>query len=77
MLNKINNWLNIIIGVTVGIFIGNGAYVLFDNRKNPELYAMQSAPWYTDILVCAVFSAAILLIAFIAKRIIRNRSKRP
>ena len=38
--------LNIIIGSFVGVFIGHGLYVLWDLKTRPELYAMQSAPWY-------------------------------
>ena len=43
----------------IGVFIGMTAYTCWDHHARPELYAMQSAPWYTSIQVHAVFTVAV------------------
>lgn len=50
MLKKLNGVLNILIISLIGAFAGHAIYVCLDNRIHPQVYAMQSAPWYTGIL---------------------------
>ena len=76
MLKKLNRLLNIITGAFVGVFIGHGLYVYWDFKAHPDLYAMQSAPWYTSILLYGAVTAAILLAALVVKLIIRQKAKR-
>ncbi len=75
MLKKVNWILNAIIGAFVGVFIGHGMYVFLDFKTHPDLYAMQSAPWYTSILVVGMETAVVLVIAVIIKLIIRKKLK--
>lgn len=72
-MKKHNNILNIVIGLFVGVFIGYGIYMICDYKAHPGLYDMQSAPWYTNILVYGIFTIVILLIAIIIKLIIRKK----
>lgn len=73
MLKKVNNFLNIIIGAFVGVFIGHGVYVFWDYKTHPEIYVSYSAPWYTSILVYGIFTVVVVLIAFVIKWFIRKR----
>ncbi len=75
MLKKINHILNIIIESFIGVFIGHGIYVFWDYKTRPGLYAMQSAPWYTSILVYGLFTIVVLIAGIIIKLIIRLRLK--
>lgn len=75
MLKKINLLLNVITGAFVGVFIGHGIYVFWDFKVHPDLYAMQSAPWYTSILLYGIVTVVILLVAIIIKLIIRQKLK--
>lgn len=75
MLKKINRILNIIIGSFIGVFVGHGIYVFWDYKTHPDLYAMQSAPWYTSILVYGLFTIVVLIVGIIIKLIIRLRLK--
>ena len=70
-----NQILNIIIGASVGVFIGHGIYVFWDYKTHPVLYVAQSAPWYTSILVYGIATAVVLVIAIIIKLIIRKKLK--
>lgn len=76
MLEKLNYMLNIVIGSLIGVFIGQGLYDFWDHRARPGLYAMRSAPWYTDILVRGVFTVAVLIVLVIIKLVVRSRLKR-
>ena len=75
-MKKLNAILNIIIGAFAGVFIGHGVYVVWNLKTRPELYAMQSAPWYTSILVDGTFALVVLLICLVIKMIIRNNNKK-
>lgn len=73
MLKKLNHVLNIIVGSFVGIFLGHGIYVFWDYKTHPVLYAMESAPWYTSILLYGLFTLMVFVMAMIAKFIIRKK----
>ena len=75
-MKKLNTILNTIMGAFVGVFVGHGIYIVWDFKTHPELYAMQSAPWYTSILVYGAFTFAILLICIVVKVIIKYQAKR-
>ena len=74
-MKKLNRILNIIMGTFVGVFIGHGVYIVWNFKTHPELYAMQSAPWYTSILVDGAFALLVLLICFAVKEIIKRYCK--
>ena len=73
MLKKLNHVLNIIVGSFVGILLGHGIYVFWDYKTHPALYAMESAPWYTSILLYGLFTLMVFVMAMIAKFIIRKK----
>ncbi len=71
-MKKLNNFLNILIGTFIGVFIGHGIYVYYDFKTHPDLYAMNSAPWYTSILVYGIFTLVVILVVIIAKILIKR-----
>ncbi len=71
-MKKLNNFLNILIGAFVGVFVGRGIYVYWDFKTHPDLYAVQSAPWYTSVLVSGAVTLAVVVVAVIAKIIIKK-----
>lgn len=76
MIKKLNQIINIIIGSSVGVFVGYGIYVFWDYRTHSDLYAMQSAPWYTSIFVYGIVMLIFVAVAVIAKLIIRKNIKK-
>ena len=74
-MKRLNTILNAIIGAFIGVFIGHGVFVFWNFNTRPELYAMQSAPWYTSILVYGAFTMVVLLICFAIKAIIKHMQK--
>ena len=62
MLKKIKHGMHIVIGSTLGSYLGNVLFVWFDYKNNPRLYEMYSSPWYAKIITASVIYGAILLI---------------
>ena len=75
MLRKLNCFLNIVIGSFIGVFIGFGIYQFRHFKTYPNLYAMQSAPWYTELLLDGALVAVVVVVCIILKLIIRKKSK--
>lgn len=76
MLKRINRFLNIITGCSVGVFIGYGIYKYWHYRKYPDLYVGYSAPWYTSILLYGVITLIVLTVCIILKIIFRKITQR-
>lgn len=70
MLRKLNCFLNIVIGSFIGVFIGFGIYKFWHFKTYPNLYAMQSAPWYTELLLDGALVAVVVVVCIILKLII-------
>ena len=70
MLRKLNCFLNIVIGSFIGVFIGFGIYKFWHFKTYPNLYAMQSAPWYTELLLGGALVAVVVVVCIILKLII-------
>lgn len=75
-MKTVNKLLNIIMGAFVGVFLGHGIYVFWDYKTNPEIYAMQSAPWYTSILVYGMFTVVILAVGILIKVLLKYCAKK-
>ena len=75
MLRKLNCFLNIVIGSFIGIFIGYGIYKFWHFKTYPNLYAMQSAPWYTELLLDGALVAVLVVVCIILKLIIWKKLK--
>ena len=75
MLRKLNWFLTIVIGSFIGIFVGFGIYKFWHFKTYPDLYAMQSAPWYTGLLLDGVVVAVVVVVCIIIKLVIRRKLK--
>lgn len=75
-MKKFNNGLNIAIGGFIGVFVGYCIYIYWEYKTFPEIYAMQSAPWYTSILLNGALTIAVVAICAIIKMIIKHYIKK-
>jgi len=73
---KLNQIINGIRGAFIGVFIGHGIFVFWEYKTRPELYAMQSAPWYTSILVYGAFTIVVLAVCMIIKVILKYLARK-
>jgi hypothetical protein len=76
MRKKINQILNIIMGSFIGVFIGLGLYKYWHFQKYPDLYVIQSAPWYTGILINGLLVLVLLAVCMIVKVILMEKMER-
>lgn len=72
-MKKLYDFLWIAVCSCVGVFIGSSAYTFWDYRAHPDLYAMQSAPWYLSIQTRAVFTAAAVAVLLLLRWLVRQR----
>ena len=75
MLRKLNCFLNIVIGSFIGVFIGFGIYKFWHFKTYPNLYAMQSAPWYTELLLDGAMVAVVVVVCIVLKLVIWRKLK--
>lgn len=74
MKKKINQVINTIMAACVGVFIGHGISLYLDYKNHPDLYVIQSAPWYTGILVYGIGTFAVLIICIGIKIILKSKT---
>lgn len=64
--------LKLFLGCSIGVFLGRCIYLYFDFKARPDLYAMQSAPWYADLkfqgIVTAVLAAVLLAVMWLIRK---------
>ena len=75
MLRKLNCFLNIVIGSFIGVFIGFGIYKFWHFKTYPNLYVMQSAPWYTELLLDGAMVAVVVVVCIVLKLVIWRKLK--
>ena len=75
MLRKLNCFLNIVIGSFIGVFIGFGIYKFWHFKTYPNLYAMQSAPWYTELLLDGAMVVVVVVVCIVLKLVIWRKLK--
>ena len=73
-MKKLNTFLNGVMAAFLGTFIGCGIYEVWKFKTHPELYAPQSAPWYTNILFYGVITLIALLVCIVIKSIIKRKN---
>lgn len=76
-MKKCNRTLNVIMFISVSVTI---IRIIVDyiylNILRPDVYAMQSAPWYTAGLLYCAITLLLLLICFVIKAIIKYKQKK-
>ena len=76
MWNKLNTFLNCVIGAFTGVFIAERIFTYWDYKTHPEIYEVTSDPWYTAILLFGIITLAIILVALVIKLIIRKKIRK-
>ena len=75
-MKKLNQFLNVLMGSFLGVFIGSMVFNYREYLQMPEIYEMRPAPWYCyGALTSFVLFAAVAVICVIIKIVIRKRGK--
>ncbi|HJD20181.1 MAG TPA: hypothetical protein H9915_00020 [Candidatus Gemmiger faecigallinarum] len=76
MIDRICKTLRIAAAALAGAWAGYALWQWWDFSARPGLYAMQSAPWYTGILLCGAAAAVLVLVLLAAAWLLRRRQHR-
>ena len=76
MLQKIDTFLNRVMSAFLGTFIGYCIFKYWHFHAYPILYAMQSAPWYTILLLYGAVTLAVIILCLILKLVIKRRIRK-
>jgi len=76
VLLKLKRIMEIVICSAVGVYLGRIIWIWIDYRNNPGIYALYSAPWYTQIIISSVISGLIIFIELILYLFIRYKIKK-
>ena len=75
-LRKRLKWLlQVMMGSTVGLYLGYALWLWMDYRQNPGYYAFQSAPWYTGLLLHGLIAGAALMLELVIFLWIRKKER--
>ena len=74
-MRKFLDILNILRWCMIGAFIGTSLYKYYDFCRYPDLYAIQSAPWYLSIEINAIFTVIIFLIITVIRMVLKRKMK--
>lgn len=71
-MKKLYRILNIMLWSFISVFVGSSIYKFYNYKSTPDIYAMQSAPWYLSIEIQAFLTAIIVVVIFVIMRIIKK-----
>lgn len=72
-MKKMYEILKAIIWINIGVFIGKAVCEYSYRTHYPDIYAVQSAPWYTSILAHSILTIVITIIIAIIMFIIKKK----
>ena len=72
-MEKLYRILKIFLWCAIGIFVGQSIYQCYDYYARPGLYASNSAPWYTSILLSGVVTLIIVLLTLLVMWMIQKK----
>ena len=73
MWKKVYDFLHIAIWAFIGVFLGGNLWRCYEYHARPELFVVQSAPWYLSILVNGLFTAVIILVLLVLRRLVKRK----
>ena len=76
MLDRICMILRIAAQALAGAWASYALWQWWDFSARPGLYAMQSAPWYTGVLLCGAAAAVLVLVLLAAAWLLRRGQRR-
>ena len=72
-MNNLNRNMNTVRNTVLTFFIVRSIFYIWDYIVNPEVYEMQSTPWYTAMLLLGIFTFIVVVICSIIKIIFKHK----
>lgn len=74
-MKKLYDFLRILLWCFIGVFLGSSLFQYLDYKAHPDLYEIQSAPWYTAIQIRGLFALVLVVITLAVMAILRKKMK--
>ena len=74
-MNNLNRNLNTVRNTVLTFFIVRSIFYISDYIENPEIYEIQSTPWYTAMLLLGIFTFIVVVICSVIKIMFKCKSK--
>lgn len=65
--------LKLAMGCIGGTFIGSSIFRYYDYITHPDMYMIQSAPWYLSIQISGIFTAIAFAVILVIMAVIRKK----
>ena len=62
------------IGAFIGVLIGSGIWRYWDYKKHPGIYALNSTPWYTGLILNGIVTLVIVIVCLNIIAVIKRKS---
>ncbi len=72
-MKQLDSFLHTLLWFAPGMFAGIARETYLDVQNHPGLYEMQSAPWYTKLLLHGAVCLIVMVAAWVLRRMIRKR----
>ncbi len=66
----------VIIELTALLDIGHSIFYIGDYMMHPEVYAAQSSPWYTAMLLLGIFTLLVVTVCSVVKAVMKRHIKK-
>ena len=73
-MKQLDSFLHTLFWFAPGMFAGIALETYLDVQNHPGLYEMQSAPWYTKLLLHGAVCLTVMAAAWVLRRIIRKKA---
>lgn len=74
-MKRLYSILKTLLGCLIGVFAGSSLYRCWDYAQRPDFYAVNSAPWYGQLLINGVLTAVAAAILLIVLKILKHKMK--
>ena len=74
-MKRLYSILKTLLGCLIGVLAGSSLYRCWDYAQRPELYAMDSAPWYGQSLLWGTVTVVVAAILLIVLKILKHKMK--
>ena len=74
-MKKAHEFCKLFMWAVIGGFIGKALHVYFFYKKNPGLLELISAPWYAELLIPLIITAAIVVVLIVIRVILKKKDK--
>ena len=75
-MKKVTRILHTIMNTVVTFFICRSVFYIWDYIAHPEVYVVQSAPWYTAMLLLGIYTLFVVVVCSVIKVVIKCRMKK-